>query len=112
MRDDEPYKAVLEPADRELLVAETSPLATIAATLAEAAALMWPELEDGLARAGCPGAKRVPASSHAAAVSMFPRLTTVLGTGAVMLYHHDQAPDVTVLAAATPVLVLGPRMLG
>ncbi len=110
MRDDEPYKAALEPADRALLVAEESPLASIASTLVEAAALMWSELEDSLTRVGCPGAKRVPASSHAAAVSMFPRLTTVLGTGAVMLYQHEQSADVTVVAAATPVLVLGPRL--
>jgi len=37
---------------------------------------MWPDLDEALSRAGCPGAKRVPASSHAIAVSMFPRLTT------------------------------------
>ena len=108
MRDDEPYRAVVD--DRSLIEPEVSALAPIAATLAETAALMWPDLEDGLARANCSGAKRVPASSHAASVSMFPRLTTALGIGAVMLYQHDDAPDVTVVAAATPVIVLGPRM--
>src|SRR5262249_54397326 len=33
-----------------------------------------------------------------------------LGVGAVMLYQHEDAPDVCVVAAATPVIVLGPRM--
>src|SRR5436190_1812316 len=42
---------------------------------------------------------------------MFPRLTTALGTGAVMLYQRDSGPDVTVVAAATPVIVLGPRLV-
>ena len=110
MRDDEPYKAIVE--DRSLLTAhDEAPLASVASTVAEAAALMWPDLEEALARAGCPGARRVPSASHAAAVSMFPRLTTALGVGAVMLYEHDDAPDVTVIAAATPVVVLGPRLV-
>ncbi len=109
MRDDEPYKAVLE--DRSLTnVPEDAALASIAATLAEAAALMWPDLDDAFTRAGCAGARRVPASSHATAVSMFPRLTTVLGIGAVMLYQSDTAPDVTVIASGTPVIVVGPRI--
>jgi hypothetical protein len=42
---------------------------------------------------------------------MFPRLTTVLGLGAVMLYHAPDAPDATVVAAGTPVIVLGKRLL-
>jgi tetratricopeptide (TPR) repeat protein len=121
MRDDEPYKAALDANERTLISGEGSidsasasgggALATVAATLAEAAALMWPDLEEALARAGCSGARRVPASSHAAAVSMFPRLTTVLGAGVVMLYTHETAPDITVIAAATPVLVLGRRLM-
>jgi tetratricopeptide (TPR) repeat protein len=108
MRDDEPYKAVVE--DHGLLVSEQHLLAPIASTLAEAAALMWPDVDEALTRAGCAGAKRIPASSRAAAVGMFPRLTTVLGTGAVMLYYADMPHDVTVVAAATPVIVLGRRL--
>jgi hypothetical protein len=38
---------------------------------------------------------------------MFPRLTTALGAGAVMLYFAESAPDATVVAAGTPVIVLG-----
>jgi tetratricopeptide (TPR) repeat protein len=111
MRDDEPYKAAIAAETRPLIAGhEEAPLAAIAATLAEAAQLMWPDLEEAFGRYGIAGAKRVPASSHAAAVSMFPRLTTALGAGAVMLYQHDDAEDVTVIAAGTPVIVLGPRI--
>ena len=108
MRDDEPYKATID--DRSLLVSEEHPLAPIASTLAEAAALMWPDLEEALTRAGCAGAKRMPPTSKAPAVGMFPRLTTVLDTGPVMLYFADTANDITVVAAATPVIVLGRRL--
>ncbi len=108
MRDDEPYKATVD--DPALLLSEEHPLSAIAATLAEAAALMWPDLEEALTRAGCGGAKRLPSASKAPAVSMFPRLTTALGAGAVMLYFADTTQDLTVVAAATPVLVLGRRL--
>lgn len=108
MRDDEPYRATVE--DQGLLVSADHPLAPVASTLAEAAALMWPDLDEALTRAGCAGAKRMPATSKAPAVGMFPRLTTALGTGAVMLYFVDTTQDVTVVAAATPVIVLGRRL--
>ncbi|HEY5937828.1 MAG TPA: hypothetical protein VIU61_24435, partial [Kofleriaceae bacterium] len=38
------------------------------------------------------------------------RLTTALGTGAVMLYQRDSGPDIAVVSAATPIVVLGPRL--
>jgi len=111
LRDDESYKSVLEPADRALITdAEEITLGPVAAALAEAAALLWPDTDEALARAGCAGAKRVPATLKAPATAMYSRLTTVLGTGAVMLYQRDEGPDVTVVAAATPVIVLGPRL--
>jgi tetratricopeptide (TPR) repeat protein len=108
MRDDEPYRAALDDADRALVTGSSPPpLAQIASTLVEAAALIWPALEETLARAGCAGATRVPASSRGSAVAMFSRLTNVLGAGAVMLYQHDSPADSTVVAAGTPVIVLG-----
>jgi len=110
MRDDEAYRGVLDASERSLIDAD-GPLAQIAATLAEAAQLMWPDLEEALARADVSGARRMPATSHAAAAGMFPRITTALGTGAIMLYQHDGiAADAIVVAAATPVIVLGPRL--
>ncbi len=113
MRDDESYKANIDATERALLSgtepAESS-LAPIAAALAEAAALLWPDLDEALARGGAAGARRVPATQHTAATAMFSRLTTVLGTGAVMLYQRDAGPDVAVICAATPTIVLGPRL--
>jgi Tfp pilus assembly protein PilF len=112
LRDDEAYKHALDASERAMLndpqEAELSP---IAIALAEAAALLWPDTEQAFARSGVPGAKRVPATLHAPASAMFPRLTTALGTGAVMLYSSDRGPDITVVAAATPVIVLGTRLL-
>ena len=120
MRDDESYKATVASGEMEgrTLIAghEASPLAAIASTLAEAAQLIWPDLEEAFGRFNLSGARRVPASSHAAAVSIFPRLTTALGAGAVMLYQHDSldrlagGAEVIVIAAGTPVIVIGPRL--
>ncbi|MBA3392412.1 MAG: tetratricopeptide repeat protein [Deltaproteobacteria bacterium] len=111
MRDDEAYRAALDPADRALIAdPDEYTLAPVASALAEAAALLWPDLEEALVRADVGGARRVPATLHVPATSMFPRLTTALGAGAVMVYEHDSSADVTVVGAATPVIVLGPRL--
>ena len=112
MRDDETYKGVLDPADRALITdPDEALLGPVAAALAEAAALLWPDLEEALARQGVGGAKRIPATLHTPATAMFSRLTTALGTGAVMLYQREEGDDVTVVSAATPVIVLGPRLI-
>ncbi|HEX3761526.1 MAG TPA: hypothetical protein VHW23_22670, partial [Kofleriaceae bacterium] len=111
LRDDEQYRAALD-ADRALVrdPGELA-LAPVAAALSEAAALVWPDLDDTLARHAAAGARRVPAARHAPAVAMFSRIAAALGAGAGMLYERDAGPDVEVIAAATPVIVLGPRML-
>jgi hypothetical protein len=113
MRDDEAYRAALDATDRAILAdAGEVTLSVIALSLAEAAPLLWPDLQVALARCGVDGATRVPATLNVPATAMFPRLTTALGTGAVMLYQHNSGPDITVVAAATPVIVLGPRLSG
>ncbi|TMQ19167.1 MAG: tetratricopeptide repeat protein, partial [Deltaproteobacteria bacterium] len=111
MRDDEPYKAALD-GDRALVrdPGEVE-LAPVAAALAEVAALVWPDLDDTLARSGAAGARRVPATRNAAATAMLSRIATALGAGAVMLYERDAGPEAAVIAAATPMIVLGPRLL-
>ena len=111
MRDDEQYRAAID-GDRALVRDPDEPaLAPLAAALAESAALVWPDLDDILARSGATGSRRVPATRHGPAVAMLSRLATALGAGAVMLYERDAGPDAAVLVAATPVIVLGPRML-
>jgi tetratricopeptide (TPR) repeat protein len=111
MRDDESYRAALDATEHALLTdpAEAN-LAPIAIALAEAAALLWPDQEEAFARLDASGARRIPATLHVPATAMFPRLTTALGTGPVQLYQRDSGPDVTVVGAATPVIVLGPRL--
>jgi hypothetical protein len=111
MRDDEAYKAALD-ADRGLVTdPEESSLGPVAVALSEAAAVLWPDLDEALARNDASGARRIPATRHAAAAAMFSRIATALGAGAVMLYERDAGPDIAVVSAATPVIVLGPRLL-
>ncbi len=118
MRDDEIYPAAIEAAERDAIIEtlpeDLAPLQPIAMTLAEAATLLWPDLDAALARIGAAGARRVPSSQHVPAVAMFPRLTTVLGLGPAMVYQSvgpaDGTPDVAVVCAATPVVVIGPRL--
>jgi len=111
MHDDQPFKAALD-GDRALVSdPDQSALGQVAVILSDAAALVWPDLDDNLARNQVSGARRVPATRSAAATAMFPRIATALGAGAVMLYERNAGADVTVVSAATPVIVLGPRML-
>jgi tetratricopeptide (TPR) repeat protein len=111
MHDDEHYKAALD-GDRAWIgdPAEVA-LGPLAVVLAEAAALVWPEVEETLARNAATGARRIPATLHVPAAAMLSRIASALGVGAVMLYERDAGPDVTVVSGATPVIVLGPRML-
>ncbi len=112
MRDDEAYRAVLDASERELVSpmdADHALLAPIAATLTEAAQLLWSDLDAALARNGGP-AKRVPATQHTPAVAMVSRLVTALGVNAVMVYQRDTGGDASVVCAAIPVVVLGPRL--
>ena len=55
MRDDEPYKRALDRRSRRCSSPRTTRSPRSPPTLAEAAALMWPDLEEALARAGCDG---------------------------------------------------------
>ena len=110
LRDDEQFKTTLD-AERALIRdPEQSGLGPIAVALSEAAALLWPDLDEALARNDADGARRIPATRNTPVTAMFSRIATALGAGAVMLYERDVGPDVTVVNAATPVIVLGPRM--
>jgi tetratricopeptide (TPR) repeat protein len=111
MRDDEAFKATLD-AERALVSdpAEAE-LGAVAVALAEAAALLWPDLDETLARNDAAAARRIPATRNAPATAMFSRIASALGAGAVMLYERDAGPDVTVVSGATPVIVLGPHLL-
>ena len=74
MRDDEPYKAAIDADTRPLITGrEDAPLGARSRIDArpKPRSSMWPDLEEAFGRFGVPGARRVPSSSHAAAVSMF-----------------------------------------
>jgi tetratricopeptide (TPR) repeat protein len=111
LRDDEPYKAALDGHRALVSDLDEAPFAAVAVALSEAAALVWPDLDDALTRNDAASARRIPASVHAPATAMFPRIATALGAGAVMLYERDAGREVAVVCGATPVIVLGSRML-
>jgi tetratricopeptide (TPR) repeat protein len=135
VRSDEAYRGAVEAADRAppgagkpghpelggpLVDAGELALAPVMSAIAEAANLLWSDTNEVLERVGLGHAKRIPATSHADAVAMFPRLVTAIGGGAAMLYLRpaptepgtlDAGPDVQVVCAAVPLVVLGPRML-
>ncbi|MEZ4360851.1 MAG: hypothetical protein R3B48_11780 [Kofleriaceae bacterium] len=110
LRADEPYRSTLRAADHAMF-GTPSPLAPLALALMEAAPQLWPDLAEVLARVDLTPAHRVPATSHAEAVAMWPRLTTAVGAGASVLYQREGAgPDVQILCGATPLVILGPRL--
>src|SRR5689334_25318295 len=54
-------------------------LGPVASALAEAAALVWPDLDDTLARHAATGARPVPATPHPPAAAMLSRIAAALG---------------------------------
>jgi tetratricopeptide (TPR) repeat protein len=115
LEPDEAYRSEVTADDRAALLADLgdAPLAALMTLLAENASALWPNLDEALARAGGEKARRVTATMHADALSIFPRVAGAVGAGPSMLYVSDdqRAPDVQVVCAATPVVILGPRLL-
>ncbi len=113
MRADEAYRSSLRAADHAMF-GLPGPLAPLGMALQEAAPQLWPELGEVLGRAGLTAQHRIPATSHAEAVAMWPRLTTAVGAGASVLYQRDDAsgPDVEILCGGSTLVVLGPRLTG
>ncbi|MBP6628805.1 MAG: tetratricopeptide repeat protein [Kofleriaceae bacterium] len=121
LRPDEPYRGAVETADRAgpLADEDEAPLLAVMATIAEATPILWSDLGEALARADLADARRVPATQHAPAAAIVPRLTTAVGAPAINLYERGARPglpgasagDVQVVCSATPAIVLGPRLL-
>jgi len=119
MPADAAYKGAATADEVSALIADEdeAPLAPIASALAEAIALLVPDPEETLARVGAAGARRVTTAAKLAPAEMFPRIASAIGTGATVLYLRDDPeagpiPDVQVVAAGTPMVVLGPRLRG
>jgi tetratricopeptide (TPR) repeat protein len=115
LRPDAVYRGAIDAEDHAgpLADPDEAGLLPVMQVIAEAANLLWSDTADVLSRGGLGGAKRVPATLHSPAVAMFPRLISAVGGGATMLYMRDDAgaPDVQVACAATPIVILGPRLL-
>jgi len=91
--------------------ADDSPISEMFRTIAESAAMLWPDLESALQRHGLT-AYRLPASTRAAALTMLPHVSAALGLGPVLAYGTDD-PNIViqVVCAGTPIVVLGPLLL-
>lgn len=125
MPADAPYKGAATADEVAALLADSEErgLSAVATALAEAIALLVPDPEETLARVGAGGAKRVATAAKLEPAEMFPRIASALATGATVLHTRDDArdqsspdgsriPDVQVVAAGTPMIVIGPRLRG
>jgi tetratricopeptide (TPR) repeat protein len=107
MAPDETYAAALDEADLALLGdGADGPLHELGAALGEAAALLWPDPTKAVGE----GARRLGAGRAAA---IYHQVAKVLAPQTV-LFATDAAtaPDVAVVCASPPAVVLGPRLLG
>ena len=107
----EAYRGTLDADGRAYLTdPDEAALGPVFAALADAASLLWPDPEDALVRAGARGARRIAGATSPAALA-FVRIATALGCGPASLYARDDAaaPDVQVVCAGTPIVILGPR---
>jgi hypothetical protein len=114
LASDQPYAAVLDEAERRALVDDPAdgPLAELLAQLAEVAPMLCPAASAALGEAGLVDAERLPPTSPAAAAAVYPQIAKALGGPPTLLYATAKraVPDVTLLLAAPPVVVLGPEL--
>jgi hypothetical protein len=118
MAPDEIYAGVIEDADHAALFADPddAPLGEILLAMWEAAPILWPDAARAVETAqelGIVAAERVGPREESAATSIYAQITKVLGTPATVLYaaRAAEAPDVTVICASPPAIVLGPGVL-
>jgi tetratricopeptide (TPR) repeat protein len=120
MAPDEAYRGALDETLRAEVILDRGDdadddanlLGVILSTVWEAAPLLWPETAEALLRSGVADALRVAPPSDIPAVNMFPRITAALGAPATVLYtsRDAAAPDIQIVGAAAPIVVLGPRL--
>lgn len=114
MASDEAYAASLDESERRALVddPEDGVLGELLSMLGEVANLVCPDAKTALDNAALTDARRLGATSDAAAVAAYPQIAKALGGPATLLYASPQrtAPDLRLLLSSPPVLVLGPRL--
>ncbi|MFT3694961.1 MAG: tetratricopeptide repeat protein [Kofleriaceae bacterium] len=110
MASDEAYAAALDDADRRALVDDEADglLGEVLELVGEAIALVCPDARNALERADLAGARRL-ASGNATAAA-FPQIANALRGPQTLLYAVDRGQDLSLLLAAPPVVVIGPRL--
>ena len=114
MASDEAYSAALDEADHRDLIDDSAdaPLGDLLELLGEVAPLVCPNANAALVEANQMDAKRLPSTSDAATAAMYPQIVKALGGPATLLYAtaRTTAPDVALVLASPPVVVIGPRL--
>ncbi|HEY1548037.1 MAG TPA: hypothetical protein VGG28_09455 [Kofleriaceae bacterium] len=112
MASDEAYAASLDDVTRKELVDDPSDgaLADILELVGEALQLIVPDARSSLERADLANARRVASGTSAAAAALYPQIANALGGPQTLLYATERGPDLRVLLAAPPVVVIGPRL--
>jgi tetratricopeptide (TPR) repeat protein len=107
MAPDETYAAALDDADAALLGdGADGALHDVCAALGEAAALLWPDPAKAIGE----GARRLAAGRAAA---IYHQVAKVVAPPTVLFVAEAAgAPDVAVVCASPPAVVLGPRLVG
>ncbi|HEU0033835.1 MAG TPA: tetratricopeptide repeat protein [Kofleriaceae bacterium] len=109
---DEPYGAPLDEQDRRDLIEDPddAPLGPVLDLLGEAAALVCPPAAAALSASALP-AQRLAPTNGALAAALYPQIAKAFGAPPALLHTIADGPDVTLLLAAPPVVVLGPGLL-
>ncbi len=112
MASDEAYAASLGDLERRELVDDPGDgaLADVLELVGEALALVVPDARSSLERAELANARRVASGTSAAAAALYPQIANALGGPQTLLYAVDRGPDLRLLLAAPPVVVIGPRL--
>lgn len=113
MASDELYGGVLDDTERRVLIdgEDEGPLAEILGLLADAAPLLCPDARTALIDAGHHDARRVAASSDAAAVAMLPKITKALAGPATILHVTARtSTELALVLGSPPLVVLGPSL--
>jgi tetratricopeptide (TPR) repeat protein len=113
MASDEPYAIALDDAERRALIDDPADgiVGELLAIIAEAIALVAPDVKTALATAALTDARRPPATSDAAALAIYPQISKALGGPATLLYASPSLPeDAAVVLATPPIVVLGPAL--
>ncbi len=111
---DEAYATALDEHERRALVDDPyeGPLGELLLLVGEAVKLVAPDAKSALDNEALTDAKRVPATSEAAIVAMYPQIAKALAGPPTLLYADPSrsGADLRVLLSTPPVVVIGPRL--